>query len=643
MSDATLRTNTPSAILRCVALGIVLATVATAVVADRADPEVRRLPPASHLHRSGRSADLLCRLDEALPGRPPRREDKYAIACPNAPEDSRARVVPVGDDRRRALVLKAGESLEMTLPPGDAETFRFWAATRGLGDELDVRITIAGGTEPVTWARRLATHERWIDGALPLPADAAEITLTIETHAPRPRHRDARLALGAPRLVEASDPDERGAPNIVLYLIDTLRADHTPMYGYERNTMPRLGAMAERSVVFDRAYSTAARTRPATASVLTGLYPSRHHARLGRGIAFDEETLAEKLRDAGWSTWAYVANGNVFAPGFAFEQGFDVFQTVRGTRRDNHAYTEEINERMLPMLRTHAADEPFFLYVHAIDPHSPYDPPPAFAGTYRDPAYEGVVTAQNTRSRLLRKLDLGEQDIAHVRDLYDEDILYQDAMFGELLDTLEEAGVLDRTLIVVVSDHGDEFQEHGGWEHGNRLFEEQIRVPFLVQVPGADDGRRIEAPVSLADVTPTVLGLYGLAAPAASQGRDRSGLVQGSTLDTPREAIYAEEITNMPGGDVRTLIDGPWKLIRRSTTLRDDDQTEYQLFELGADPGEQSEIGAAQRERVTRMRAELLRRGEELSTAPPTEVTVEGALDQRTRRQLRALGYVEGD
>lgn len=621
-------------------MGVVVATAAAAVVTARGE-HAASLPSTidRSLERPGHSKDLLCTLAAEHAKAPPRREAKMALACPDAPEDSSARVVPIGDDRRRGLVMRSNDVVETTIEPGRASVLRFWAATRGLGDELDVRITF-GDAPP--WERHLATHERWVHGEIPVPERTSEnspLSLRIETSSKRPRDRDARFILAAPRLIEFPEESQGGSPNIVLYMIDTLRADHTPMYGYARNTMPRTAELAQKAVVFDRAYSTAARTRPATASALTGLYPSRHHARLGRGIDFSEETLAETLRANGWSTWAYVANGNVFAPGFAFEQGFDHFQTVRGVRRDNHAYTEEINEVMLPMLRTYA-DEPFFLYAHAIDPHSPYDPPSNHAGRFQDPAYDGPITPAQTHSRVLDQLELNEADVAQVRALYDEDILYQDAMFGELLDTLEAAGVLDRTLIVVVADHGDEFHEHGGWEHGNRLFEEQIRIPFLVRLPdsSAPEAKRFASPVSLADVPPTILGLYDIEPPPAIQGRDLSAAILGGNAPTAT-SLYAEEATNIPGGDLRTLIDGTWKLIRRATTEVDDDATTYELFDLESDPGETIDVGPQHAERLEEMRAEMHRRSRALAS-PIEAKTALPVLDERTKRQLRALGYL---
>lgn len=636
MEDATDLSGRARLVLRLTVLAIVLAAVSVAVLSAGTREAPRGMTRPGPLRRPGSSTDLLCDLAAAHATAPPRRERRLAPACSGAPEDSSARTVPIGNDRRRGLVLRANEVFESTIEPKGASVLRFWGATRGLGDELDVRVSVEGA--PV-WERRLGTHEKWVSGEIRLPEDSrSEIPIRIETQAPLARHRDARFIFGAPRLLDLPQAEDGGAPNIVLYMIDTLRADHTPMYGYPRNTMPRTAELSKNAIVFDRAYSTAARTRPATASALTGLYPGRHHARLGRGIDFKEETLAESLRANGWSTWAFVANGNVFARGFAFDQGFDLFQSIRGKRLDNHARTEEINEHLFPLIREHA-DEPFFLYVHAIDPHTPYDPPPAFAGRFRDPNYSGPIDASDTHSKVLALQVETEADVEQVRALYDEDILYQDAMFAELLDALQDAQVLDRTLVIVVADHGDEFHEHGGWEHGNRLFEEQIRIPFLVRLPESESptGRRVAQPVSLADVSPTILGLYGLEIPDPMQGEDRSGLVFGGASRT--SPVYAEEVTNIPGGDLRTLIDGPWKLIRRASGDEDDPATEYRLYNLDEDPEEVRDVSAREPGRVEKMRSHLLQRSASLAS-PLENTSAPVVLDERTKRQLQALGYV---
>jgi len=575
-----------------------------------------------------------------------RHERDLTRACGDAPTSS-ARVFSVGDDRRRGLVLRAGDHLELLVDPGEAEQLRFAAAALGKSDQMDLRIALGEGEDAAVRTERVEKAKGWISGEIAVPAGATNpMRVSIDVSAPRRRARNARLVLATPRLVEPPADRPGGARNVLVYLIDTLRADHTSVYGYGRDTTPRLAALARDGVVFERAYSTAARTRPATASLLTGLFPSRHNARLGRGLSADVETLAERLRDGGWSTWAFIANGNVFAHGLEFEQGFDRFYAVRGGRLDNHARSEDINEVLFPHLREHR-DEPFFLYVHAIDPHSPYDAPPEWQ-VFRDPAYTGKVVPAETKSRILGKAGLDERDVQHVRDLYDEDVHYQDAMLGALLDELDRLGELDDTLVIVVADHGEEFHDHGAWEHGNRLYEEQIHVPLVVRIPHAPDlaGRRIAAPISIVDVMPTLLAWYGLPPVAESQGHDVSALLDerpaASESPAPRP-IYAEEKQGPPAGDLRTLLSGRWKLIRRSEGPLDDATTKYELFDLTADPDEKSNRSDAEAEHADVLRKRLATWTQHTPSEAIARPTVE--IDEETRRQLQALGYAvdEGD
>ncbi len=621
-------------VIQLVALGLVLVAIASAP-----EEAPRRAEPTAALVRSGESRDLLCDLARRLEGPGPEDTGNLAPACPGPPGESRARVVDLRDDRRRSLLLGIGETLRTEIDPGDASFLRFWLASPVRQGPLRIRASLGrdGNTERID--ETIGTRRGWVPVELRVPPGAdGSLRLEIDVHATRASQEDAYLAIAAPRLVRPPDPRDGGTPNIIVYLIDTLRADHTPMYGYERNTTPRLAGLPDK-IVFENAYSTAARTRPATASALTGLYPGAHHARLGLGLEYSVETLAETLRAGGWSTAAFVANGNVFAPEYAFEQGFDRFVAVPGRRRDNHAYTEEINEVLLPAVRS-LADEPFFLYVHAIDPHSPYDPPPGFAGRFRDPDYDGPITPQTTHSRLLRKSVKTPADVEYVRDLYDEDILYQDAELGRLLDLLREKALLEQTVLIIISDHGEEFAEHGDWEHGNRLYEEQIRIPFVLRIPGRD-GARLETPISLADLPPTVLGLFGLRGPPAAQGRDASSLLldgEGNRAGS----IFAEEVTNVRGGDLRTLVDGQWKLIRRADGDAEDASVSYRLFDLESDPGEQIDRAPSDPGRLRILREELQRRSRWLDRGTPREGPAI-RIDERTRRQLRALGYLDGE
>ena len=621
-------------VIQLVALGLVLVAIASAP-----GEAPRGAEPLAALVRSGESRDLLCDLARKWEGPGLGDTGDLAPACPGPPGESRARVVDLRDDRRRSLLLGIGETLRPEIDPGDASFLRFWLASPVRQGPLRIRASLGHDESIDRIDETIGARRGWVSVELRVPPGAdGSLRLEIDVQATRVSQEDSYVAMAAPRLVRPPDPRDRSTPNVIVYLIDTLRADHTPMYGYERNTMPRLAGLSDK-IIFERAYSTAARTRPAAASALTGLYPCANHARLGRGLDHSIETLAETLRASGWSTAAFVANGNVFAPEYAFEQGFDRFVAVRGQRRDNHAYTEEINELLLPAVRA-LSDEPFFLYIHSVDPHSPYDPPPAYAGRFRDPDYDGPITPRTTRSRLLRKSVQTPSDVAFVRDLYDEDILYQDSELGRLIDILEDEDLLEKTVLIVVSDHGEEFAEHGDWEHGNRLFQEQIRIPFVLRIPGRGD-TRLDTPISLADLPPTLLGLFGLRSATGTQGRDLSTLVlRGNEQAT--WAVYAEEVTNIPGGDLQTLVAGDWKLIRRADGTAEDGSVSYSLFHLGDDPGEQKDRSASEPEKVRRLRKALRERGKGLyRNKPPMRSAVR--IDEQTLRQLRALGYLEGE
>ena len=561
---------------------------------------------------TGVSRDLVCDLAAADPRPVAKSEARHPSICERG---ERARVVPVGDDRRRAVVLGAEEKVQALLPNANADVLRFWVAVLGRDNTLDVRATLDRDDDPITWTHRVSSDDGWVAGELPLPRGHAT-HITFASSAPIERHRDARLAIASLRMIRRPATGTTRVENVLLYVIDTLRADHLPTYGYPRNTMPRLDELAREAVVFEHAYSPAARTRPSTASLLTGQYPSRHRAQLGRGLAADTETLAEALRAHGRSTWAFVANGNVFAPGFGFDQGFDVFRSVRGSAPTKAARATAVHEAVRPLLRAHA-DEPFFAYIHSVDPHAPYDPPPRFAGRFR--AGDVARRAPSTREAL-----------------YDEELAAQDAALGELVDTLKELRLLDRTLILVVGDHGEEFFEHGGWEHGSRLYQEQIRVPAILRLPKAAGGvaGRVPSPLSLVDAAPTLLGLLGLPALSHAQGRSRADDVRHPENEVAPHPIYAEELTPHRGGILQAWIDGRWKLIRHVSQR----STHHELFDLLADPTESED----QSHDATRLHAmEMAMQDFAAQVAVPEPPDRKPArIDAETQTLLRAMGYL---
>ena len=357
------------------------------------------------------------------------------------------------------------------------------------------------------------------------------------------RRRAAGLALALLVAVAACARDRApeapaAPPDLVVYLIDTLRADHLGCYGYPRPTSPRIDAFARQAVRVREARAQSSWTKPAVATLLTGLYPVSHGAqRRSQGLDASVVTLAERLSTRGYETAYFGTNPTVTAK-FGFEQGFSEFHYLsqpRGRRR-GHVDASEIHREVVAWLDRRDRAKPFFLVVHTLDPHDPYRPREPYRARFA--ADVDVETACCIRPHELAALD-AEGARARARamiDLYDGEIAQNDAAFGELLDELERRDLYDRAAILLTSDHGEEFFDHGGWRHASTLYEEVLRVPFLFRLPGgAHGGGAIDGPVDQIDVAPTLLELAGI--PAASEASPARAGSRRSAADPCRGAL----------------------------------------------------------------------------------------------------------
>jgi len=388
----------------------------------------------------------------------------------------------------------------------------------------------------------------------------------------------AWLVIGCGGPVDPPQPSR--PPNLLVYLVDTLRSDHLGVYGYERDTSPRLDAFARDAIRFDQAYSTTSWTRPAVASLLTGVSPRRHGAvTRTQGISLDRPVLAEMLADAGYHTAAFVTNPNVL-PIWGFGRGFEVFRDVASIDKTGRA--DQVNAEVFQYLETSV--EPFFLYVHTRDPHGPYDPPAPFDAVWPRPSTDELESPQPSVAARARMLD-------RMAD-YDGEVRFNDQHFGELLDLLRERGLYDDTLIVFTSDHGEEFRDHGELGHGHTLFQEQVRVPLLVKLPGSRHAGAVTSiRVSLLDVAPTLLAAAGSAPDPSLEGTDLATLVADPPID---RALFFD--LNLWGATPHRIVaegvvKGPLKLVRRGEPRR-----ELLLFDLEADPDERSNLAVTRRE-----------------------------------------------
>lgn len=414
-------------------------------------------------------------------------------------------------------------------------------------------------------------------------------------------------------------------PNILLVTVDTVRADHTSAHGYGKNTTPYLAELAAGGVRFERAYATSSWTVPSIASLLTALEPSAHGIVYGfveNGEIVDQQiladahrSLAEELRDAGYRTAAVTTNGHLTAR-FGFAQGFD--------RYANHGFVDAsvVRDEIESLSGFVREPGPWFLWVHLFDPHAPYEWTEwtdGFLSDVRSPDRAlmeelAQITDRGTLSD--RGIRADDREHQHLTALYDGEIRSVDDHLRALV---EQLALGEDDLIVVTSDHGEEFFDHGDCWHGHSLYEETIRVPLVLRLPaGAHAGAVVGHPVSLIDVMPTILEIAGVAVPETVQGR--------SLFEAPR-SVRASVAKLDP---YETLIDARFKYIL------DIANGEHALYDLAVDPGETTNLTESHAEVVAEMRRKLAR-----WILDQPEYTAESAplVDEHVAA-LRSLGYV---
>ena len=397
-------------------------------------------------------------------------------------------------------------------------------------------------------------------------------------------------------------PAAAGTP-VILISIDTLRSDHLPIYGYGAIETPHLRQLRDDGVLFERAYSHMPLTLPSHATVLTGMLPAQSGVRDNVGYPLDKKAieegrhphLAKILKAQGYAT-AGAVSAFVLQGKSGISAGFDFYDDEIEARTNvslgaMQRSGAETLARVTPWIREHAA-RPFFLFFHLYEPHTPYDPAPAFAARARTP--------------------------------YDGEIVAADDAVGKLLAELRQAGVYDRALIVLFSDHGEGLGEHGEEEHGVLLYREALQVPLVVKLPGnRSAGASVERPVGLFDIAPTVLDVLGLERPAAMTGRP---LMAAAT--EPARRIYSETFyprIHFGWSDLHSLADGSRHFI---------DGPDPELYDLTNDPRETKNLRESERRAFGEMRREMA--GYDRVLQPPS------AVDEETRRAMAALGYLGG-
>ena len=453
--------------------------------------------------------------------------------------------------------------------------------------------------------------------------------------------------------------------NILLITMDTLRADHLSMYGYERPTSPVLDALAAEGVRFDKAQVQWPKTGPSFASIFTATYPKNNGIVRKIGIPLPQKflMLAEALKARGYQTHAVVANGAV-ASDFNFDQGFDTYveswqQPPRADGADPNG-AGVVNELVRSILDKFEDDKPYFLWVHYLDPHFPYTPPGEWSDRYQGDEHfdDSVRIPLDPTKKKYDMVRLGHDQILDGRDdlgfyvaRYDAEISYNDAMLGELLETLQGRGMLEETLTVFTSDHGESLGEHYYYfDHGRFGFQTCLNVPLFFHYPGVLEPRVDAEPAMLINLTPTVLEFAGVELSDGEwmQGRSLMPRLRGEPLPTaPPNYAYSEAGYGQQGKWQRIVRDGDYKFIYAleggaQRWITGEVGNAFALFDLARDPGETENLVDAEpeiAERLFRASNEWFRKDFEvlIDTAAEGE---EREMDDKTREQLKALGYL---
>ena len=394
--------------------------------------------------------------------------------------------------------------------------------------------------------------------------------------------------------------------NVVVVTIDTLRPDHLHCYGYQKIETPTLDRLASSGVLFEDAVAQAPLTPPSHASIFTGQYPTVHHVRNTGGFILPSSArpLARILQEQGWDTAAFVSAA-VLKKIFGFNNGFAVYDdqlprpgNAEEFREDPERRAGDTVDRALQWLNTQSG-KPYFLWVHLYDPHMPYNPPGAFAQEYRDRPYDG-------------------------------EIAYADEQLGRLFDAVQKKSPSGKTIVAVLSDHGESLSDHGEFTHGVFLYDSTLRIAFMMSGPGIPAGLRVKQQVRSVDFLPTILAMLGGSAPANVQGLSLVPVFSGKPVATDisyEETLYPKMALGW--AELRAIRTNRWKYIRAPKP---------ELYDLIHDPGETANVIAQHPEQVQKFEAQL----NKIVGNGGSEKVEANMVDQRVMDQLKSLGYLSG-
>lgn len=440
-------------------------------------------------------------------------------------------------------------------------------------------------------------------------------------------------------------------PNVILVVIDTLRADHLSTYGYVRPTSPILDRLAENALVYENAFTVMSHTLPAHVSLMTGVHTATHKVLNNRWrYQGSHPLLAQLLKQRGYATAAFVAGFPLRAES-GLDAGFDLYEdtTMPDGRLLHKVAGERITSHALKWLESQQ-EGPFFLFVHYFDTHFPYEDPPDSQPPFKvdqvlaDWMSDAGISDIQIEDIAPTPIPLNGKlvDLPMLINAYDNQIHRVDHLIGQLLETLKRLQLDTKTLLIITSDHGEGLGQHAYYAHGLHLYEEQLRIPLIVRPPTTASWQpgRIESTVSLLDLAPTVLDLVGLEPPPASPGIK---LPLAPSSGTPKgRSILAERRFFLPEGRKRRgrfAAEPTLHVLRGDNPMKyflDGDGTE-QLYDLSTDPSELHNLASQRPEQCARLHNDLQSLLEDRTA---DAAIVEQKMDEQTERALRALGYI---
>jgi arylsulfatase A-like enzyme len=378
-------------------------------------------------------------------------------------------------------------------------------------------------------------------------------------------------------------PAESEKPDIFLIIIDTLRADHLGCYGYYRNTSPVLDSLAAAGTMFTRFQALSPWTLPSCASIWTGLTPRSHMAGMRELVSYgvhpELDNIATILKPQGYITLGFV-NSLLLGRNVGFANGFDHYScSISGHGRAG----ETVDEVIEWFYANRGNPRPKLTVIHLFDVHAPYDPPAGFDTRF---STEGSTDVTDWETDSLNRL-LNPDDLDHLTDMYDGEIAWVDSQLGRLFAELRRTGIADNALIIVTSDHGEEFLDHGSYSHAHSLYQELLHVPLIIAGPGIPAGIQDSVPCGQFDILPVIAGFAGVPVPLQVEGVD---LFQAppSRRIIPSSGVIRGHFPTDPNADfgaICSVLSWPFKAVVNFKTM------EEALYDLSSDPGELSPMG----------------------------------------------------